>query len=76
MGISQNHKALHYHDTGQKTKCFELLLNYYDSAYDRRRRTYWSGQCSNLAPDRNSLDSTMDAIESYLSLGKKENPQR
>ena len=37
MGTSRNHKALHYYDSGQQERCFELLLNYYDEAYETRR---------------------------------------
>ena len=65
MGMSQNHKALHYHDTGQRKKCFELLLKYYDKAYDRHRRKYRSGQVMHVAFDWNNLSTTVDQIESH-----------
>jgi hypothetical protein len=67
MGMSQNHKALHYHDTGQKKKCFELLLNYYDAAYERRRKMYWSGPITCEVPGRDDLISTIANIESCIS---------
>ncbi|GEM_PF-2527837 len=41
MGMSQNHQALHFHDTGERRKCFELLLKYYDHAYEQRRQENW-----------------------------------
>ena len=44
MGMSQNHKTLHYFDSGQTSKCFELLLQYYDNAYRKRRELYWTGK--------------------------------
>lgn len=67
MGMAQNHKALHYHDTGQRIKCFELLLNYYDTAYNRRRRMYRSGQATYVALDSGDLNRTVGKVESYLS---------
>lgn len=39
MGFSANHKALHFHETGQTDKCLRLLLDYYDRAYDHLKTT-------------------------------------
>lgn len=43
MGRSANHKAIHYHSSGQIKKCLELLLLYYDQAYEIRRERYQKG---------------------------------
>jgi hypothetical protein len=40
MGLSANHKALHYHQTGHLEKCLRGLLAYYDQAYDQKRIAY------------------------------------
>ena len=58
MGMSQNHKALHYFDSGQTKKCFELLLQYYDNAYRQRRENHWTGNAIEIQSsgyDTNSL---------------------
>jgi tRNA 2-selenouridine synthase len=39
MGFSANHKALHFHETGQTDKCLRLLLDYYDRAYDHLKKS-------------------------------------
>lgn len=39
MGFSANHKALHFHETGQTDKCLRLLLHYYDRAYDHLKKS-------------------------------------
>ncbi|WP_221392473.1 hypothetical protein [Dyadobacter sp. NIV53] len=38
MGFSANHKALYLHATGQTEKCLCLLLEYYDRAYEDKRK--------------------------------------
>ena len=40
MGVSTNHKCIHYFKSGQLEKCFMLLLMYYDKAYDNKRKIY------------------------------------
>jgi tRNA 2-selenouridine synthase len=42
MGFSANHKALYYHETGQINKCLRILLQYYDNAYDDKRKSFLS----------------------------------
>ena len=44
MGMSANHKALHYLHVGQLEDCFRVLLAYYDAAYEQRRAKNWSGK--------------------------------
>lgn len=39
MGVSANHKALHFHNTGQVDKCLILLLGYYDRAYEYMKQS-------------------------------------
>ena len=69
MGTSQNHKALHFHDTGQKEKCFELLLRYYDRAYEKRREKYWSGKIIHINHTHDDIPGTLLKIE--VALKKK-----
>ena len=69
MGTSQNHKALHFHNTGQKEKCFELLLRYYDSAYEKRREKYWSGKIIHINHAHDDIPATLAKIE--MALKKK-----
>jgi len=66
MGTSQNHKALHFHDTGQKEKCFELLLRYYDDAYDQRREKYWPGKIIHINHSHDDIIGTLEKIEAAL----------
>jgi tRNA 2-selenouridine synthase SelU len=69
MGTSQNHKALHFHDTGQKEKCIELLLRYYDRAYEKRREKYWSGKIIHINHAHDDIPATLEKIE--VALKKK-----
>lgn len=66
MGTSQNHKALHFHDVGQKEKCFELLLRYYDRAYEKRREKYWSGKIIHVNHIHDDIPGTLEKIEVAL----------
>ena len=66
MGTSQNHKALHFHDTGQREKCFELLLKYYDRAYEKRREKYWSGKIIHIIHSHDDIPGTLAKIEEVL----------
>ena len=66
MGTSQNHKAVHFHDTGQKEKCFELLLRYYDRAYEKRREKYWSGKIIHIDHAHDDIPGTLEKIEVAL----------
>jgi tRNA 2-selenouridine synthase SelU len=66
MGTSQNHKALHFHDTGQKERCFELLLKYYDSAYEKRREKYWTGKIVHVHHRHDDIPDTLEKIQTAL----------
>ena len=66
MGTSQNHKALHFHDTGQKEKCFELLLRYYDRAYDKRREKCWPGKIIHIDHSHDDIQGSLQKIEVAL----------
>lgn len=50
MGFSANHKALHYHTSGQTEKCLQILLSYYDKAYEKRRERLQSGRMIHVEP--------------------------
>jgi len=63
MGTSNSHKALHFYESGQIKKCFELLLNYYDKGYDQRRSRVWKGKIINVNHNRDDLDGTLQQIE-------------
>lgn len=66
MGTSQNHKALHFYDNGQKENCFELLLRYYDRAYEKRREKYWAGKIVHIKHAHGDHASTLEKIEVAL----------
>lgn len=51
MGTSANHKALHYFSIGRLDKCLELLLNYYDRGYEKKRKKYQSGRILKVSTD-------------------------
>jgi tRNA 2-selenouridine synthase len=63
MGTSNNHKALHFYESGQVRKCFELLLNYYDKAYAKRRMIGWSGKIVRIIHRHDNLTATLKKIE-------------
>jgi hypothetical protein len=70
MGMRYNHKALHYYDTGQTERCFELLLNYYDKAYDRRRRDHWLHTTIHIPHRHENIGATIGELEAFI----KRNP--
>ena len=63
MGTSNNHKALHYYETGQIRECFKLLLNYYDKAYVQRREMGWNSKLEHLVHSHGNLMATLKQIE-------------
>lgn len=71
-GMSANHKALHYLSIGQMDKCFQILLNYYDRAYEHRREQLQRGV---LLQTEASLFAAKEAVhrleEKLLALYKK-----
>ncbi len=66
MGMSQNHKALHFHDIGQREKCFELLLQYYDKTYENRRKTNWKGNTISIEHSLKDIPTTLAKINSIV----------
>ena len=75
MGTSQNHKALHFYDKGQKENCFELLLRYYDRAYEKRREKYRAGKIVHIKHAHDDPAGTLEKIEmAYSHSPKKRNP--
>ena len=70
MGMSNNHKALHYYNTGQTNKYFELLLKYYDEAYDQRRKEQRNGDTVHIPHDPSDPLATIRIIEQH----EKEKP--
>ena len=71
MGMSQNHRALHYYDSGKKEECFELLLLYYDKAYEKRRKQGWYGEKFIVKHQPDSLEKTTNQIRSWVDALKK-----
>ncbi|HZB11893.1 MAG TPA: rhodanese-like domain-containing protein [Chryseolinea sp.] len=66
MGTSQNHKALHFYDNGQKEYCFELLLRYYDRAYEKRREKYCAGKIVHIKHAHDDPAGTLEKIQMAL----------
>ena len=64
MGTSNSQKALHLYNSGKIAKCFELLLDYYDRGYDRRRSKDWKGKEIRLTHSHVDLYATLKRIES------------
>jgi len=64
MGTSNTHKALHFYNSGKLEKCFELLLNYYDKGYDKRRSKDWKGTIIKLNHNHNDPYETLKQLES------------
>ncbi len=63
MGTGNCHKTLHLYNSGEITKCFELLLDYYDSGYDKRRNIGWKGKEIHLKHSHADLYATLKQIE-------------
>jgi len=59
MGVSQNHKALHYYNIGEREKCFEILLRYYDEAYEKRRMACCKGPVTVVEHSNTDLEATV-----------------
>jgi len=66
MGTRNAHKAWHYFESGQTGKCFEILLAYYDSAYDKRRSASWTGNAIHVKHDNAAPENTLMALEQML----------
>lgn len=64
MGTSNIHKALHFYNSGKTEKCFELLLDYYDNAYNKRRSKDWKGTEICLTHRHDDLYKTLNQIDS------------
>lgn len=63
MGVSANHKALHYFASGQIEKCLQLLLTYYDRAYEKRREMYPSDRVLSVNPSVFENDAEVSSLE-------------
>jgi len=63
MGTSNSHKALHFYESGQIEKCYELLLNYYDKGYDKRRDKDWEGRVIRINHKHHDLLRTLKQIQ-------------
>ena len=63
MGTSNNHKVLQFYNSGNIEKCFELLLDYYDKGYDKRRTRDWKGTKNYLYHRQDDLCGTLKQIE-------------
>ncbi|MFT3701517.1 MAG: hypothetical protein QM802_04065 [Agriterribacter sp.] len=66
MGFSANHKALHFHATGQMNKCLRILLQYYDSAYDDKRKTFSGKAVYNIHAADFENTETIENLESQI----------
>ena len=64
MGMSANHKALHYLRIGQLEDCFRILLKYYDAAYAQRRAKNWSGETVEINYSGHPTDTLIEKLGS------------
>ena len=72
MGFSANHRALHYHSTGQVDKCLQLLLEYYDRAYDDKRNLFTNRDLlMKIDPSDFQSIPAIQKLESYITHKKR-----
>lgn len=66
MGEKLSKRALHYLHTGDRKKCVELLLSYYDKAYDKRRKQYWENTIHQIPCKTLGDVSSMKIIKDFV----------
>jgi tRNA 2-selenouridine synthase len=68
MGRSNNDKAVHLLKTGRMKESIELLLNYYDEGYSRRRVSQRKGQHFTIEASTETPDNS---VKSLLNLSRE-----
>jgi hypothetical protein len=71
MGTSQNHRAIHFYEKGEKEKAFQILLEFYDRMYEFRRDKYRTGNKEEFRIDAGSPEQIALVLQTDL---KKKRP--